>query len=58
MENSNPCPFCGGVNQYVDSAFIDAREEFFIVCRDCQAEGPTHVDEFMAAYRWNERAAL
>ena len=40
IDGARPCPFCGGRQLYMDTLTSDEAEYFFLVCRDCWAEGP------------------
>lgn len=55
MSKLKPCPFCGG-NKLV----IHGPQAFWIVCRECGAEGPTPSSLWKtkkeAAKAWNRRA--
>jgi hypothetical protein len=46
-----PCPFCGGkADWYQDGTFL--------LCRDCEADGPTKGDWYEAVAAWNRRAPV
>lgn len=52
-----PCPFCGFDDPYFDeSAIPGAPLLIFLVCPDCECEGPTAATELAAAELWNKRA--
>lgn len=59
-----PCPFCDSTN-LAPSLHNNGQHEFiFIVCNDCEAEGPATIcnplypasDSARAASKWNTRA--
>jgi Lar family restriction alleviation protein len=57
MGNIKPCPFCGKSNIYLDGPLIiDEVEYYFMVCKDCEAEGPVKTRPLHARYFWNRRA--
>jgi Lar family restriction alleviation protein len=58
MDDLSPCPFCGGTDFYIDTLdeIADCEPEtFFVVCRQCEAEGPTATLESHAKRLWNYR---
>ena len=38
-----PCPFCGSSDTHLDSAIGTLRQGYRVVCRDCNAAGPSRV---------------
>ena len=48
-----PCPFCGSDETSVSTNRI----EYWVVCDNCLATGPTDPDDYDAKTRWNTRAA-
>lgn len=56
-EPLKPCPFCGGDGLYWDQMEIDAETVHFLVCRQCETQGPTGDDHTTAEVRWNKRVA-
>lgn len=49
-----PCPFCGGNRLTMNDSGYD---DWFLVCDDCGADGPTAVTRYNAKYLWNDRSA-
>jgi len=55
MDEIKDCPFCGDNDPYWDEMEIDGQPMHFLVCRDCQAEGPVGITHEAAAAAWNKR---
>lgn len=56
--DTKPCPFCGFDDPYFDEIALPEEKspQFFLVCPECQCEGPTADTEIHAAENWNCRA--
>ena len=49
------CPFCGGVDIWVESVFGLWRINKVVFCRDCTSRGPTSDNTKKATDSWNYR---
>ena len=50
------CPFCGSSNVELEHSSLNESEVFWVVCRDCGAEGPVSLTtEDFAVEIWNTR---
>ena len=47
-----PCPLCG--SEHVALGGSISSREFFVMCYDCDAIGPTHRSERIAILAWNK----
>lgn len=51
-EKFNPCPFCGSLNLEIGKR--TRSELMYVLCSDCEAQGPTSSMERDAIYFWND----
>jgi Lar family restriction alleviation protein len=60
MEKLKPCPFCGGGEAYVFPSHHEAgnsNKHFWMICSDCEADGPLAESESKARELWNKRVS-
>ncbi len=58
MDEIKGCPFCGFDDPYFDELnILDEPMMVFLVCPECQCEGPVGSTPEEAAEGWNRRAA-
>ena len=51
-----PCPFCGGVDQFVTGMFLDTMDpKWHVSCIQCHAETGNKRTEKEAIYAWQRR---
>lgn len=53
-----PCPFCGVLNPSIEQAAVgtlDRHFEYFVVCENCGATGPSDLGKSGAVEMWNLR---
>ena len=55
MGELKPCPFCGGKDDKCLVITSNGEENYWVMCNDCGAEGPT-ANEHKAIEVWNKRA--
>lgn len=51
MDELKPCPFCGSDNVRMDTDY----GVYFVLCVNCQTEGPDDPDKSTAIKLWNGR---
>jgi Lar family restriction alleviation protein len=56
MAELKPCPFCGGTEELGITHFELDERMTFVICGDCQCEGPVGFSEEEAEKLWNRRA--
>jgi Lar family restriction alleviation protein len=49
--NLKPCPFCG---YEVDESDVVHTRSYWVICPECEAEGPTMEDAKSAVKIWDE----
>lgn len=54
--NPKPCPFCGHDDPYMSNSI--AQSEWYMVCAECNAIGPTGDSPNAALAAWNERVGV
>ena len=54
MENSKPCPFCGGTELNVKKYDDGETAYYTVVCETCWAKGPDAFAEAQAWIFWNK----
>lgn len=50
------CPFCGGIDIVLHPNIINLPCDSYMLCRQCEATGPSYRSEHKAKNAWNTRA--
>ena len=56
MEQLKKCPFCGGKAEMMNGAALFAPDDYWVRCKDCEAETDVYGTTVEAADAWNMRA--
>lgn len=50
------CPWCGQDKPKLLLTQQDYKDEYYVLCKECEAQGPTDLDEKCAIQEWNKVA--